>query len=186
MNVNFGIENKTSESFKKDLNNILDFTTSKNEDDLNKFQKFGKIYKIVSNKGDKIYIGSCYSSKYISDRMGAHRQGYLKYKAGIGGYCSSYELFDLYGVENCSIKLIEHYKCNNKQELHAREGVHILENKDICVNKNMAGRSREQYFKDVAYKSQKKYYLKNKEKICQYKKEYDRKKREAKKNQEEK
>ena len=46
-------------------------------------------------------------------------------------------MFEKYGVENCKIYLVELYPCETKEELFAREGYHIKNNK--CVNRYVAG-----------------------------------------------
>jgi hypothetical protein len=85
----------------------------------------GKIYKIISDKIDKIYIGST-TLKYLSTRLQNHS---ARYKAG--GNVSSKKLFEL---GNCQIILLENYCCNSKDELTARERYYIEQNKNICVN----------------------------------------------------
>lgn len=35
---------------------------------------------------------------------------------------SAHAVFDVYGVENCKIELIEEFPCSNKMESHKREG----------------------------------------------------------------
>jgi hypothetical protein len=85
----------------------------------------GKIYKIISDKTDNIYIGST-TLKYLSTRLQNHN---AKYKSGEN--VSSKKLFEL---GNCKIILIENYCCNSKDELTARERYYIEQNKNICVN----------------------------------------------------
>ena len=55
---------------------------------------------------------------------------------------SVFEVFNEYGVENCKIELVEKFSCNDKEELHAREGQHQQD--CVCVNKRVAGRQRQQ------------------------------------------
>ena len=62
----------------------------------------GKIYKIESHLGDKIYIGST-TKEYLSQRMDNHRGHYKVWKNGQGNKTTSFELFDEYGIENCKI-----------------------------------------------------------------------------------
>jgi hypothetical protein len=86
----------------------------------------GKIYKIECINGEEgdIYIGST-AKQYLSQRMDKHRTSYKLWKEGKASYVSAYDLFDTYGVENCSILLIEVCPCDLKDELRAREGFHI-------------------------------------------------------------
>lgn len=102
-----------------------------------------KIYKIESNLGDKIYVGST-AKQYLSQRMQQHKSTYKQWKAGKNtSKITSYELFDEYGPENCKIVLIEEYPCTCKDAKNAREGYFIKELN--CVNKNIAGRTMKEY-----------------------------------------
>ncbi len=117
-----------------------------------------KIYKIESILGDKVYIGSTIN-KYLSQRY-QHISEYKRWKKGETNKTSSYELFDLYGVENCQIVLLEAYPCETKDEKNAREGHYI---KTIpCVNKYIAGRTMKENYQD------------NKEKKIEYQKQYNK------------
>ena len=92
-----------------------------------------KIYKIWSPKGPEIYIGSTVS-KLLSKRLGQHKSNYnLKH-----GYVSSFKLFDMYGVDNCYIELLEARCCISKDEQHKLEGEYISKFK--CINERVANR----------------------------------------------
>ena len=107
----------------------------------------GKIYRIESSKGDKVYIGST-TKKYLSQRMDKHRSNYKHWKKGNDqGKLSSFILFDEYGVENCSIILIETFACISKDELRAKEAYHIKASNN-CVNKVMPKRTPQEYHQD--------------------------------------
>jgi hypothetical protein len=133
----------------------------------------GKIYKIQKIGGDsEIYIGST-TKEYLSQRMDLHRSDYKYWKLGCRAFVSSFKIFDLYGIENCEIVLLESVNCNSKDELRAREGFYIQNN--ICVNKNVAGRSRQEsikYYRDNnkenIKENMKLYYETNKENIKLY------------------
>ena len=102
----------------------------------------GQIYKICDIGFNQCYIGSSVEKLY--NRMAKHRYEYKKYQEGkTTNYCYVYRLFDSYGVNNCKIYWIEDYPCNSKKELEAREG-YYQQNTD-CVNKQIAGRSKEQW-----------------------------------------
>jgi len=96
-----------------------------------------KIYKIQKIGGDsEIYIGST-TKDYLSQRMEYHRSRYKRWRHWIGGttdFITSFKLFDLYGLKNCEIVLLENVNCNSKDELKARVGLHIQANN--CVNKH--------------------------------------------------
>ena len=98
----------------------------------------GRIYKIepiCEHDENEVYYGS--TCQILCKRMDSHRSNYKQWKAGKQNKTSSYELFEKYGVENCKIYLVELYPCETKEELFAREGYHIKNNK--CVNRYVAG-----------------------------------------------
>jgi hypothetical protein len=105
----------------------------------------GKIYKIVNNIDDKCYVGST-TKKYLSQRMDKHRSDYRRflnkkeYKE-----TRSFRLFDEYGVDNCSIILLEKVNASCKEELIVRER-HWIE-KSNCVNMVIPGRTIQEYNK---------------------------------------
>ena len=109
----------------------------------NKYQN-GKIYRIVDNAYTECYIGSTIQG--LSSRMALHRREYRRYQDGKAPYVSSYALFDLYGVDNCKIELIEDYPCESKAQLAKREGYHIRH--EECINKCVAGRTPTEYNED--------------------------------------
>ena len=157
----------------------------------------GKIYKIYSideNINDVYYGGTI---QPLSNRMAGHRRNYKRWKDGkTKNYCSSYQLFDKYGIDKFIIELVESVECDTKEELHMREGYYIKNNN--CVNKNIAGRTKKEYKKQYyidnivelteynkQYKKQyyidnivelieynKQYYIENKEKITKHKQQY--------------
>ena len=86
----------------------------------------------------------------------------------------SFDLFKEFGIENCKIELIESYPCANKEELHKREGFHIQGHKD-CVNKNIAGRSMDEYYRDnkeICLQRSRDYKKKNEEHVKESWKQY--------------
>lgn len=115
----------------------------------------GKVYKIWSPVGDKIYIGST-TKDHLSQRMTAHRASYKAWKNGKGGYLSSFELFEEYGIVHCSIVLLEGFPCGCKDELHMKEAHYI---KSLtCVNKHVPYRTD-----DEKAQSKQRNYERNKE-----------------------
>ena len=94
----------------------------------------GKIYRIESLKGNKVYIGST-TKKYLSQKMDKHRSNYKAWKKGNDqGKLSLFILFDEYGVENCDIVLIETFSCLSKDELRAKEAYHIKATMGVLIN----------------------------------------------------
>ena len=104
-----------------------------------------KIYKIESTEGPKIYIGST-SQKYLSKRMEEHRSHYKSWKEGNGGKITLFDLIDEYGIDTCSIILLESFPCNSKDEAHARKAYYIK--MFDCVNKIIPQRTKKEYLED--------------------------------------
>ena len=128
--------------------------------------KNGKIYKIVSDLTDLIYIGSTCSP--LSKRHYGHKKSFKTGKKT----CTSIELIKL---GETRIELIEDYPCERIEQLNAREGYHIKLNKDICVNRNIAGRTRKEWVndnKDDIKEKRKEFYEANKAKILESNKKY--------------
>ena len=98
-----------------------------------------KVYKLVSNFTNEIYIGSTCST--LTKRKNQHKASYNSWLNGRGHYLTSFELYKLGPVE---IILIETCACNSKDELHSRERHHIELNE--CLNKVIPGRSDQEYY----------------------------------------
>lgn len=133
--------------------------------------KNGKIYKIVNDVDDEVYVGS--TCQKLSMRMGHHRRACKKCNSKI------YKHMNLIGIEHFKIYLIEECPCDNKEQLIRREG-EIM--KQIgTLNCNMAGRTTKEWYRDNKETKKAKsrewyrntnYYEKNKEKITEYQKEH--------------
>ena len=84
----------------------------------------GKIYKIVNNTNENIYVGS--TINVLSTRFQGHKN---KYNRQINGKDNTnidlYNAFNEIGVNNFRIILIENYACNSKMELTQREDYYI-------------------------------------------------------------
>jgi|TARA_R110000824_G_scaffold351611_1_gene538607 hypothetical protein len=123
----------------------------------------GKIYKLVDNTNNNIYIGS--TINLLTDRLRSHRSK--------NNACSSKCI-----IKNNDYKiiLIKDYPCSNKYELEEEEKKYILEND--CVNITIPHRTksewsktnynnnieRQEYIKDYNkeyYKNNKEYYSNN-------------------------
>ena len=132
----------------------------------NKYQN-AKVYKIVDKGFNKCYIGSTVET--LSHRMAKHRFDYKKWRNGEKNFCSSFEMFEEFGVENVMIILIEKYPCKDREELQAREGQYIKNNE--CINKHIAGRTDKEYYQDNReriLKRVKEYSETNKDKIKEW------------------
>jgi hypothetical protein len=99
---------------------------------------YGKIYAIKSNQTELIYIGS--TIQELDIRFDLHKRDYKRYINGKYCFVSSFEILQ---YDDAYIELFEDYTCNNKTELKRREGIIIQEKlqQNICVNKNIAGRT---------------------------------------------
>ena len=85
------------------------------------------VYKIFSEKGDKVYYGSTITHKNPIQRFHQHR---AEYRTGVLR-CSSKILFDEYGIDSCIYQIIE--DCDTVEHTREREKWWILNNP--CVNK---------------------------------------------------
>jgi hypothetical protein len=90
-----------------------------------------KIYRICSDKGSKVYIGST-TKQYLSNRWAGHTSDYRKKPIN----CASKELFDEYGIENCRCELIEEVDYQTKEDYLMRER-YWIENTVDCINKRL-------------------------------------------------
>ena len=119
-----------------------------------------KIYKIVDNTTDKIYIGST-CEPTLARRLAKHVGNYKSYLNETYHYVTSFEILkngDYY------IILIENFPCNTKDELFARE--RYWTNVLICINKNRnQGLLLELGQKEYSKHQNKKYYENNLDKI---------------------
>ena len=111
----------------------------------------GKIYKLVSDVSDLIYIGSCCVP--LHKRFYNHKSDFTTAKKDP---TKSSELFKLGG--KVEIILIEEFPCKSKMELERRERFHIENNN--CVNCYIPGRTKAEYYEA------------NKEEIAEQGKEY--------------
>ena len=123
----------------------------------------GKIYKIVDNTNQNVYIGS--TCKTLKTRLSVHKCHYKMFLKGLYGNIKS---FDIIKNNNYKIELLEDCNIKTKQELLARERYFIKNNN--CLNKYIPGRSYKQYYNDNKDKA-KDYYETNKDKINIKKKE---------------
>ena len=140
----------------------------------------GYIYKIVSLDDDKkVYIGS--TTKKVNDRLRGHERNYKSYRKGNYNYVTS---FDVLETGNYRIEKIKKVKVESIQELRQceRHYIEIIE----CVNKNVAGRSKQESHKQYRERNKdkiKEYHEKNKQKINEYIKQYREKNKEKIKEQ---
>ena len=107
-----------------------------------------KIYKIepieITNTND-IYIGAT-TKKYLCSRLAEHKHNYKLWKNKLITKCYSFDIFDIYGVDNCHIVLLESFNAIDKNQLNQKELFYIKNNN--CVNKYLPGRTKKQYYFD--------------------------------------
>ena len=120
-----------------------------------------------ASRPTEYYIGS--TCRRLNQRWVNHKSDYKSYQKGSSHYLTSFKVMK---YEDAYIQLIEEFPCENKQQLHKREGYHILNTKN-CVNRFVAGRTREEFYQE------------NKEKILnerrkRYRNQNERKRREQK------
>ena len=101
--------------------------------------QLGKIYKLIDNTTNNIYVGSTCEKRLVR-RLNGHSQSYKQYLNGNYNYVSSFEIIK---NENYDIVLLELYPCNSKDELHSRERYYIELLK--CVNKQIPSRTMQEY-----------------------------------------
>ena len=119
-----------------------------------------KIYKIWSPNTEQVYIGATVQS--LSMRMAEHRKPTSKLSSKI--------IIDL---GDARIELLQEFACNNKMESDKKEGEYIR--KLDCVNKVIAGRTKQQNYidnKDVISNKHSIYRIENIDKINKQKAEY--------------
>jgi hypothetical protein len=147
----------------------------------------GKIYKIVSDQTDKVYIGS--TTRTLAQRLAKHKDNYNQCSQGkhLSNNTTSFEILK-HG--DAKIILIELFPCKLKCELEAREYFYIQQEKNK-VNKIMptpfdgeAYRAKNKEAKkeyDKMYKEnnkeriaiqRKEFYQENKDKIYEKRKDY--------------
>jgi hypothetical protein len=127
-----------------------------------------KIYKICG--GEEVYVGS--TCRTLLQRFTSHKSEYNgKYKK-----CNSSILFEKYGIENCTIELIQDFPCDSRKDLHEREGYYMRTM--TCVNRFIAGRKQKEY--NYIHREKRKEYMKEykqTDKQKEYMKEYNEKNR---------
>jgi hypothetical protein len=116
----------------------------------------GKIYKIVDNTNDTIYVGST-CEPFLSRRLAGHVGKYKSYLNGKGNFVTSFLIIE---NNNYDIVLIENFPCTNKDELYARESYHCQSL--VCVNKvkhqGLLNKLGKKAYKDLHYQGHKEEY----------------------------
>ena len=128
----------------------------------------GKIYKIVDNTNNNVYIGST-CEPTLARRLAKHIGNFKSYKKGNCRYISSFKIFE---NENYNIVLIEDYPCENKNQLYARERYWTENINCININRNQGIIHELGGLQEYNKEYKKEYYQKNKDLLCLKFKEY--------------
>jgi hypothetical protein len=141
--------------------------------------RLGRIYKIITGKSNKCYIGSTFNE--LRYRFNSHKSEYKKWKnENKKCYITSFDLFEKYDIDECKIILIKEYKVCDKLHLQAYEQLWINKLKSINQYQSFS----------IKYLSNKMYdkrnYIKNRQSILEYQHKYNIENREkiAKRNKE--
>ena len=105
-----------------------------------------KIYKIVDNTTDMIYIGS--TCKTLEQRLKQHK---ANFKCFINGKYHHITAFKILENRDFKIELLKLFPCTNKNELESEEGKATLKLKNEglnIINRNIAGRTETDYYQD--------------------------------------
>ena len=123
----------------------------------------GYIYAIRSPNTDLLYIGSTIQKP--RQRFANHKTFYNKYGDCSSKLCSmSYKILER---GDAYIDILDEIEMNNRNELFELEKKYILESGDNIVNKSSRVQTK-YYNKD----KRKDYYNKNRERRCEYQREY--------------
>ena len=101
-----------------------------------------KIYKIVDNTSDMIYVGS--TCKTLQQRLKKHESDYKRFKDGKYNFMTSFKILE---NTNYKIELVKLFPCDNKQELELEEGKIIKQfrnDKINIVNRNISGQTNKE------------------------------------------
>lgn len=143
--------------------------------------QLGKIYKLIDNTCDKVYIGST-CEKALSRRLATHKVDYKRFLDGTSN--RRLTAFEILQNNNYDIILIEDYPCERKEQLHARER-YWIEN-TICVNKHIPTRTNSEWQKDNFEKRQEQHKVwneNNRERVKENAKKYEERNKERRREQ---
>ena len=109
------------------------------------------------------------TTQILCRRFSNHKTDYNSYvNNGFKGFITSFKIIEL---GDSYIELLEQINCDTKTQLEMREGELIRIHKDLCINKIIVGRTKQQYRLDNIDKikqQQRQYKQDNPDKIKQY------------------
>jgi hypothetical protein len=103
----------------------------------------GKIYKIVCRKTGLQYFGST-TEPTLARRLVFHVRSFKHWKKNNFNFITSFTILE---ENDYYIELVELVPCSSNDELKVRERFYIQNNE--CVNKNIPGRTKEEWYKDI-------------------------------------
>jgi hypothetical protein len=132
---------------------------------MNKYQN-GKVYKIVSQNTEKVYVGS--TCKDLIERLGEHKRKYDGYVKKL--HCTFYTSFLVLEKGNYTIELLENVPCDSKIVLLMAEQRYINSIPECCNLLNCILTDNER--RDKMYKLNRKYREAHREELSEKSKEY--------------
>jgi len=128
--------------------------------------KLGKIYKLIDNTNNNIYIGSTIVK--LNQRLREHKNTYNRYINNKYHYVTSFEIIK---NNNYRFEIIKYVVFKDRKELHQKERYYIENN--ICVNKFIPTRTQKEYENNNKIRI-KTYHNDNKEHFKEYQKQYNK------------
>ena len=106
---------------------------------MNKYEEYGKIYKLECNETDMIYYGST-CQRYLCNRKTTHLSNYKDFLTG--KFKHNLTAFQILKNMNFKMTLVENYPCKSREELEYRERYYI-ENFE-CINTSIPRKTVEE------------------------------------------
>ena len=100
---------------------------------------------------DKYELHGVCRMTYSVKKLNDHKKNYKAYLNGTYQFVTSFKILEL---GDAYIELLEEINCDNKNQLEKREGELIREHKNNCVNRCIAGRTKQEYYidnKDISF-----------------------------------
>ena len=134
--------------------------------------KIGKVYKIIHNQSNVIYIGSTFNT--LRDRWWHHKSSFNGWLNNKNHNYSIFKYFKEFRIENFKIILIKEYKVVDRKHLESKEQLWIskLSNINQKNTLDIPKLSNKLYNKNNKERI-KEYYENNKEQIKEYVKNYN-------------
>lgn len=140
--------------------------------------KIGRVYKIVTDLSDDVYVGSTFLT--VEERFQTHKYDYTAWKKGkYRQNIKSFDMFDRYSVDHCKVFLLNEYNVVDRRHLEVYETLWIHKLKALNGTQPVGGLLVRYYMKhyrkdnkDHIKESKKKYREDNKDHIREMKNKY--------------